>query len=165
MNVGTLALIPQVVDAVNVPVVAAGGIMDGRGLVAAIALGAEGIQMGTRFLAAIESSAHPAYQEALFSANETSTKLTKVFSGRPARGISNTFVKRFETSRIDPLPFPSQNTVTQDIRAAAKKEGDADYMSLWGGQGLRLLKKQSVSDILDETMVIAKKTIGERFKI
>lgn len=165
-NVGTFALVPQVVDAVNVPVVAAGGIMDGRGLAAALSLGADGIQMGTRFLTAMESSAHPAYQEALLRADETSTQLTNSFSGRPARGIRNTFIEKFEESGVKPLPFPSQNTITNDIRAAAKKASDAGYMSLWGGQGLRLLKKgDSCSQIIAETIDVAEKTIQERFGI
>jgi len=164
-NVGSFALIPQVVDAVDIPVVAAGGIMDGRGLVAAFALGAEGIQMGTRFLTALESTAHPAYKEALIHHDETSTKLTKVFSGRPARGIRNAFMEPFEQSGIEPLPFPSQNTVTNDIRAAAKKESDPAYMSLWGGQGLRLVKEgQSTSQIIAEVLEAAEKLVNARFR-
>ncbi|MFC4410864.1 NAD(P)H-dependent flavin oxidoreductase [Chungangia koreensis] len=165
-NVGTFALVPQVADAVKVPVVAAGGIMDGRGLAAALSLGADGIQMGTRFLTSIESTAHQAYKEALLRADETSTQLTKNFSGRPARGIRNSFIEKFEDSGVEPLPFPSQNTITNDIRAAAKRASEAEYMSLWGGQGLRLLKEgQTVSQIIAETIDTAEKTIQERFGI
>ncbi|WP_163102935.1 NAD(P)H-dependent flavin oxidoreductase [Peribacillus alkalitolerans] len=140
-NIGTFSLIPQVVDAVNIPVVAAGGIMDGRGLVAALALGAEGVQMGTAFLTSQESGAHPSYKQALHESNEESTVLTRVFSGRPARGIKNTFITDFEKSGISPMSFPTQNSLTGDIRKEAAKQNNQEYMSLWAGQATRLLRK------------------------
>jgi nitronate monooxygenase len=88
---------------------------------------------------AAESGAHPAYQEALLKSTEESTVITKVFSGRPARGIANAFINRMASSGVEPLPFPAQNTVTRDIRDAASKQNSAQYMSLWAGQGTRLL--------------------------
>jgi len=138
-NVGTLALVPQIVDCVSIPVIAAGGIMDGRGLVAALALGAQGVQMGTRFLTAEQSGAHAAYKHALLNSTEESTVLTKAFSGRPARGVRNTFIRQWEESDLEPLPFPIQNAATRDIRNAAAAQSNAAYMSLWAGQGTRLL--------------------------
>lgn len=139
-NIGTFSLIPQVVDHVNVPVVAAGGIMDGRGVIAALALGAAGVQLGTAFLISKESVAHPVYKKALSESTEESTVITKSFSGRPARGIKNTFIQEFEAA-VEPLPFPTQNTLTNDIRKVAAEQNDPEYMSLWAGQGTRLLRR------------------------
>lgn len=151
VNVGTFSLVPQVVDAVEIPVIAAGGIMDGRGLVAALALGARGVQLGTRFLTAAESGAHPAYKQALLDSTEESTVITKAFSGRPARGIRNTFIRHVEQSGTEPLPFPSQNTATSDIRKEAARQNNPGYMSLWAGQAARLLKADmKASDIVQE---------------
>ncbi|MBN6189364.1 nitronate monooxygenase [Aneurinibacillus sp. BA2021] len=138
-NVGTFSLVPQVVDCVRIPVVAAGGIMDGRGLAAALMLGAQGAQMGTRFLTAAESGAHPAYRRALLESTEEDTVITTAFSGRPARGIRNAFIDHVERSGVAPLPFPTQNTATGDIRKAAAQQNDARYLSLWAGQATRLL--------------------------
>ncbi len=138
-NIGTMALVPQIADAVHIPVIAAGSIMDGRGFAASLALGAAGVQMGTRFLTSAESGAHPAYKQALLRSTEESTVLTNAFSGRPARGIENEFIRKWETAGVDPLPFPSQNTLTREIRNAAAKRSDAGNMALWAGQGTRLL--------------------------
>jgi nitronate monooxygenase len=151
--IGTMALVPQVVDQLNIPVIAAGGIMDGRGLVAALALGAQGIQVGTRFLTAAESGAHSAYKKALLQSTEESTTITTVFSGRPARGIRNRFMNEMEASDVASLAYPVQNAATGDIRAKANAIGDAQYMSLWAGQGTRLLTdKTKSSDIIGEIL-------------
>lgn len=156
-NIGVIALVPQIVDRVKIPVIAAGGIMDGRGLVAALVLGAQGVQMGTRFLTSIESGAHEAYKAALMTSTEESTVITKVFSGRPARGIVNTFIKQWDASGVEPLPFPTQNTITRDIRNAASKQDNAEFMSLWAGQGTRLLTdRQKAEDIISEIVQQAK---------
>lgn len=126
-QIGTMSLVPQVADAVGVPVIAAGGIADGRGLAAALVLGAEAVQIGTRFLCAKEAGTHAAHKQAIFSSTEESTVITKAFSGRPARGIKNRFIKEFEKTGTPPLPFPSQNTITKDIRAAAAKLEDPEF--------------------------------------
>ncbi|WP_074011133.1 NAD(P)H-dependent flavin oxidoreductase [Numidum massiliense] len=154
-NVGTFSLVPQIVDSVRIPVIAAGGIMDGRGLVAALALGAQGVQMGTQFLTTRESSAHPAYKQALWESTEESTTITNAFSGRPARGLRNAFIEAVESSGVAPLPFPSQNTITSDIRRAAAAQNEAQYMSLWAGQATRLLNdgvsaEEVIHRIVDE---------------
>ncbi|MGI2328753.1 NAD(P)H-dependent flavin oxidoreductase [Planococcus sp. YIM B11945] len=150
-QIGLMALVPQVVDAVSVPVIAAGGIVDGRGLVASLALGAQAVQIGTRFLIAKESGAHPVYKQAIFDSTEESTVVTKSFSGRPARGIKNKFIETFEQQCITSLPFPSQNTVTKDIRAAAAKAGNPEFMSLWAGQSTRMLTtEKNAADIVSE---------------
>ncbi|KKI89923.1 nitronate monooxygenase [Bacillus sp. SA1-12] len=152
-NIGTFSLIPQVVDHVKIPVIAAGGIMDGRGMLAAIVLGAGGIQMGTQFLTSKESGIHPLYKQALSDSTEESTVLTKSFSGRPARGIKNVFITEFEKAGVAPLPFPSQNTLTGDIRKAAAAQNNPNYMSLWSGQATRLLKEdKSAETIIKEVL-------------
>lgn len=152
-NIGTFSLVPQVVDAVSIPVVAAGGIMDGRGLAAALMLGASGVQMGTRFLTAAESGAHPAYQRALLDSTEEDTVITRAFSGRPARGVRNAFIEQVESSGVEPLPFPTQNTVTGDIRRAAAVQNDEQYMSLWAGQATRLLTDGEEARLVFERVV------------
>lgn len=158
-NIGTMALVPQIVDRVTIPVIAAGGIMDGRGVAAALVLGAQGVQMGTRFLTAVEAGTNEAYRKALLESDEESTVLTKAFSGRPARGINNAFIQQWEASGIAPLAFPTQNTVTRDIRNAAGKKQQAEYLSLWAGQGTRMLTadltaKQIVDDIMNQAAAI-----------
>src|SRR5919197_1400260 len=119
--VGTLALVPQVVDAVTVPVIASGGIMDGRGIAAALALGASAVQMGTAFLTCEEAGVPDCYKKAILRAREHETRLTRAFSGRPARGIVNRFMR--EVDRADApeaiLPYPLQNALTRSLRNAA----------------------------------------------
>jgi nitronate monooxygenase len=151
--IGTFSLVPQVVDAVSVPVVAAGGIMDSRGLVASLALGAQGVQMGTAFLTTSESGAHPVYKQALLNSTEESTVITKVFSGRPARGIKNAFIEEYQKAKIAPADFPTQNTLTNDIRREAAFQNNSEYMSLWAGQGTRLLRNEISAEQLIRDLV------------
>ncbi|MEZ0480918.1 NAD(P)H-dependent flavin oxidoreductase [Planococcus sp. SSTMD024] len=152
-QVGLMALLPQVVDAVDVPVIAAGGIADGRGLVASLALGAQAVQVGTRFVGARESGAHKAYKQAIFDSDEESTVVTKSFSGRPARGIKNRFIEQFESAGTRPLPFPSHNTVTKEIRGAAAKAGNPEFMSLWAGQATRgMVREEGAAEIVSSMM-------------
>ncbi|WP_408010420.1 NAD(P)H-dependent flavin oxidoreductase [Pseudalkalibacillus sp. A8] len=160
--IGTFALIPQVVDHVSIPVIAAGGIMDGRGLVAARALGADGIQLGTRFLNAVESGTDPAYKKELLESDEESTEITTAFSGRPARAIRNRFMGFLKANQIEPHSYPIQNLITKEIRAAAKQQGKAEYLSLWSGQGNRLIKEgQTAEEIIKEIITEAEKTMGQ----
>ena len=160
-QVGTMSLVPQVVDAVSIPVIAAGGISDGRGLVASLALGASAVQIGTRFLSAAESGAPAIYKQALFNSNEESTVITKSFSGRPARGIKNRFIEEFEKAGTPPLPFPSQNTITKTIRTAAAKSNNPDFMSLWAGQSTRMVTEEmAAADIIEDILAEAKRICG-----
>ncbi|PLS08456.1 NAD(P)H-dependent flavin oxidoreductase [Neobacillus cucumis] len=152
-DIGTFSLVPQVVDAVSVPVVAAGGIMDCRGLAAALALGAQGVQMGTAFLTTIESGAHAVYKQALINSTEESTVITKVFSGRPARGIKNAFIQAYQDSNLPPADFPTQNTLTSDIRKEAALQNNSEYMSLWAGQATRLLQNEITAGKLIKDLV------------
>lgn len=144
--VGTMALVPQVVDAVGVPVVASGGIMDGRGIAAALALGASAVQMGTAFLTCDEAGVVPAYRDALLAANETDTALTSAFSGRMARGVRNRFLS--EMADHDPLPFPIQNALTRPMRAASAAAGNAEFLSLWAGQGVPMARRLSARELM-----------------
>ena len=151
--IGTMALVPQVVDAVRVPVIASGGIMDGRGIVAALALGAAAAQMGTAFLTCAESAASEAYKQALLNAREDQTRITRAFSGRPARGIVNRFMKEVELDHAGDgtdaiLPFDLQNPLTRPLRTAAAKQGRAEFLSLWAGQGVRMARRQTAAELV-----------------
>src|SRR5262245_10839227 len=132
--VGTLALVPQVVRAVDVPVVAAGGIMDGRGLAAALALGAQGAQLGSRFLVAAESGAPEGYRRRLREARDTDSVLTRAISGRPARGIPNRLMAALEAAGPPALGYPRQAGASADLRAAAAAADRPDLIALWAGQ-------------------------------
>lgn len=160
--VGTMALVPQVVDAVRVPVVASGGIMDGRGIAASLALGASAVQMGTAFLTCTESGIVDAYRQAILSAREDGTRVTRAFSGRPARGIVNRFMT--EVERTDGpeaiLPFPLQNALTRPLRTAAAKQGRAEFLSLWAGQGVRMARRQSAAELVARLAREVEATIG-----
>jgi nitronate monooxygenase len=148
--VGTISLVPQVVDAVRVPVAASGGIMDGRGIAAALAFGADAVQMGTAFLTCDEAGIPDAYKEAILNAREHETRLTRAFSGRPARGIVNRFMTEIERSGDSDaiLPFPLQNALTRPLRSAAAKRGRAEFLSLWAGQGVGLARRQSAAQLI-----------------
>jgi nitronate monooxygenase len=136
---GTFALVPQVVDAVKVPVIAAGGIADGRGIAAAFALGAAGVQIGTAYLHSPESRISAPHRQALAEAKDNSTVLTNIMSGRPARGIVNRLIR--EQGPIAEVPaFPTAANALAPLRAAAEKAGSGDFSPLWSGQAAALGK-------------------------
>ena len=140
--IGTMALVPQVVDAIRLPVIASGGIMDGRGIAAASALGAAAVQMGTAFLLADESGIPAGYKSAIASARETDTRVTRAFSGRAARGIANRFMDEVEARGPGAnLGYPVQNALTRTLRGEAAKQNRPAFLSLWAGQGLRLARR------------------------
>lgn len=151
---------PQVADAVNVPVLAAGGVMDGRGLAAALALGADGAQTGTAFLACPESGAHPAYKEALLAATKENTTITRAFSGKPARGLRNRFIEEMASHEAGLPDYPVQNAYTRDLRAAAAERGDTDLKSLWSGQGARLVRQVPAGELVERTISEAERILG-----
>lgn len=142
------ALLPQAADAVDTPLIAAGGIADGRGVVAALALGADGVQVGTAFLACEESGASPAHREALRTEAAREPELTRVFSGRMARGIRNRWMSELECSAPELPPYPVQNWLTGPIRRAAAAAGRADYIALWAGQNAALVKHTRASELM-----------------
>lgn len=136
-RVGTMSLIPAVVDAVgDVPVLAAGGIADGRGLVAALAMGAQGIWMGSRFIATEEADGHGNYKQAVVEACEDSTVVTRSYSGRPMRTIRNAWTDDWESRPQDILPFPEQFANSAEVYAVARRDGDVARGSMPCGQGV-----------------------------
>ncbi|RLK52888.1 NAD(P)H-dependent flavin oxidoreductase [Microbacterium telephonicum] len=146
--VGTMALVPQIVDAVGVPVIAAGGIADRRGVAAAFALGAAGVQVGTAFLRTTQSAAPPSHRAAIAAAGDTATVLTRAMSGRLARGIPNRALRMLEQSA--PLPFPAQNWLTGRFRAAASAQDRGDLLSLWAGQAAGLTRHNDAAAVFAE---------------
>ncbi|WP_448188040.1 NAD(P)H-dependent flavin oxidoreductase [Azospirillum sp. sgz301742] len=148
--VGTLALVPQVADAVRIPVIASGGIMDGRGIAAVLTLGAAAAQMGTAFLTCDEAGVTEAYKQAILAARDHETRVTRAFSGRPARGIANRFMDEVDAAPEAILPFPLQNALTRPMRTAAGKQGRAEFLSLWAGQGVRLARRQEAAALMEK---------------
>ena len=147
--IGTMALVPQIADAVKIPVIASGGIMDGRGIAAALALGASAVQMGTAFLTCNEAGIPEAYKEAILAAREDQTRITRAFSGRPARGIVNRFMEAIESNSAEIPPFPIHNSLTRPLRNVAAKQNRAEYLNLWSGQAPRLARRQSAADLIE----------------
>jgi nitronate monooxygenase len=150
--VGTMALVPECVDALRprgVAVIAAGGIMDGRGIAAAQALGAEAAQLGTAFLACDESGIGSAYRAALGNATATDTRTTRIYSGRPARGIVNTMMQRLQAHEADVPAYPVQNALTGALRRAAAEAGRGDYLSLWAGQGVGAVRALPAATLVE----------------
>lgn len=159
--IGTMALVPQMVDALSIPVVASGGIMDGRGLAAALVLGAEAAQMGTAFLACKESGAHPEFKRAVLEAAEDETAVTRAFSGRAARGVKNRFLVEVGEHEEELPPFPVQNTLTKDVRAAAQEQNRPEFMSLWAGQAVRLARTTGAAELLGSVVEGAEVALRE----
>jgi nitronate monooxygenase len=131
---GLFVLLPQVADAVGIPVIAAGGIMDGRGIAAALVLGASAVQLGTAFLRCPETALNPHWAAALATARPEDTVLTRGFSGRLARGLRNAVTEAF-AGDLAPAPYPVQRALMVKVRAAAEAAGDASRMQSWAGQG------------------------------
>jgi nitronate monooxygenase len=157
-QVGSMALVPQVVDAVKVPVIAAGGIADARGILAAFALGASAVQIGTAYLYCPEAQINPLYRRALKDAKDNETAITNVFTGRPARSIMNRLIREVgPISDIAP-EFPLAAAAVAPLRAKSEMGGSADFSPLWSGQGARLgrelpaaqLTKQLASEVLEK---------------
>jgi nitronate monooxygenase len=155
---GLFALLPLVVDAVKIPVIAAGGVMDGRGIAAALALGATAVQMGTAFLTTKQSGISSVWKQSLHTAKPTETCLTRAFSGRYARGLRNKFIADFEAIQNEVPNYPIQNALTGGLRKQSAVVGNAQYISLWAGQAVSLTQHRGevdasilVSDLVTET--------------
>jgi nitronate monooxygenase len=144
---GTMALIPQVVDRVRIPVIAAGGIADARGVKAALCLGAAGVQIGTAFLACNESSASEAHRNALFGEAGKQTVLTKMFTGRLARSIRNHFTDEMHPDEDDVLPYPAQGWLTNPIKVAATAQGKTELIPMSAGQSAPLLTRRDAKSL------------------
>ena len=144
---GTFALVPQVVDAVKVPVIAAGGIADGRGIAAAFALGAAGVQIGTAYLRCPESRVIAAARAALALALDDTTVITNVMTGRPARGVVNRVMREVGPISPDAPAFPHSATALGPLKAAAEKLGKVDFTNLWAGQAVRLGREMPAAEL------------------
>jgi nitronate monooxygenase len=146
---GTFSLVPQVVDRVSVPVVAAGGIADARGIAAALALGAEGAQLGTAFLACEESGATALHRQTLLS-GKSRTALTRGFTGRLARAIKNQLLDSMNAPGVPILPYPLQRFLMRSVMLPAEKSGRADLMPMWSGQSVNLIHHTKAADLLKD---------------
>src|SRR5262245_32183526 len=161
--IGTLALVPQLVDALRVPVIAAGGIADGRGLVAALALGATGGLLGTRFMATRESMAFGAFKKALLEESGDDTTVTDAFTGRYARVLRTAFVERYGRSGAPVLPFPWQYLAAADIFREAVAKDHRDYFPLAAGQSVGLINNlPTAAEVVDSVIREARAVLRER---
>jgi nitronate monooxygenase len=143
---GTLVLVRMIVRKVKTPVVAAGGIMDGAGIAAALALGAQAVQLGTAFLPCPESGTSQVHKDSVLAAREDTTLITEKFSGKPARGLANRFNR--EMRDAPQLPFPAQNALTGPLRAASAKAGNPDFVAMWSGQGAPMSRALAAADLV-----------------
>ncbi len=148
-RLGTLSLVPEVVDRVDgtCPVIAAGGIMDRRGIEAAFALGASGVQMGTAFLACSENTINRAYRRRLLESQGSDTVITTAISGRPARGIANRLIHELEPHPR--LPYPEHYSMTRRLRSAASQAEEPEYLAMWAGQGVGRLREWSAAELME----------------
>ena len=152
---GTFALMPQVVDAVEVPVIAAGGIGDGRGIAAAFALGAAGAQIGTAYLFTPESLVTDLHRAALRTARDNQTALTNLFSGRPARGLMNRIMRELGPMSDQAPAFPTAGGSLAPLKATAETAGAVDFSSLWSGQAASLGREMSAGDLTRQLAIDA----------
>ena len=146
-QIGTFALVPQVVDAVRVPVIAAGGIADGRGIAAAFALGACGVQIGTAYLHTPESKVSDGGRKALSEASDDATVITNVMTGRPARGVANRLMREVGPVSLDAPTFPHAATALAPLKVAAEKQGRVDFTNLWAGQTVAMRRDINAADL------------------
>jgi nitronate monooxygenase len=161
--IGTLALVPQVCDAVDIPVLAAGGIMDGRGVAAVLGLGAGAAQLGTAFLRCPEAGTAAPYRRALTTATETATAVTAAITGQAARGIENRLMRELEGVAVP--PYPVMHTLTAELRRRAAECDEPDLMSLWCGQGIRLATELPAGELVRRLADDAAATISRLAKV
>ena len=150
--IGTFSLVPRIVDRVQIPVVAAGGIADARGVIAALVLGAQGVQIGTAFLGSAESGASAPHREAILRGHAEHTALTKGFTGRLARGIDNRLMALMNDQNATPLPYPLQRALVKNLTALAEQSGHPELMQLWAGQSASLSRHADPQAFL-ETLI------------
>ncbi|WP_443024160.1 NAD(P)H-dependent flavin oxidoreductase [Sneathiella sp.] len=157
---GTFALVPQVVDAVSVPVIAAGGIADGRGIAAAFALGAAGVQIGTAYLFTPESLISDLHRDALRQAKDNKTAITNLFSGKPARGLINRVMREIGPMSDATPAFPTAGAALAPLKAKSETAGSADFSSLWSGQSAALGQEMDATDLTHHLLSDAKKRLA-----
>ena len=155
-----MTLVPQVCDAVNIPVIAAGGIADGRGIAAALMLGAEGVQMGTRFVVTKECHIHPAYKERILKAKDIDTKVTGRSTGHPVRSLRNTMTRQYLEMEKNNVSFEELEHLTLGALRKAVVDGDVAMGTVMAGQIAGMIKKeQTCAEIIQEIVQEAKETI------
>jgi nitronate monooxygenase len=158
-QVGTMALVPQVVDAVKVPIIAAGGIADARGILAAFALGAAAVQIGTAYLQCPEAQISPLHRQALKDTKDNETAITNVFTGRPARAIVNRFVREVGPMSDTAPNFPLAAAAVAPLRAKSETAGSVDFTPLWSGQSARLGRELPAADLTKQLAAEALKNL------
>lgn len=159
--VGLFALLPAVVDAVRIPVVATGGIADARGVAAALMLGASAVQVGTGFLRAPEAALHPAWADALGRTPPEGTVVSRVFSGRAGRSIATAYVRTATSADAPPAaPYPVQRGLTAAMRREAQRTGDIDRMQAWAGQSAALARAEPAAQIVDRLWTGARRLLA-----
>lgn len=158
--IGGISLVPQLADKVGVPVICSGGIMDGRGIVAALALGASAVQMGTAFLSCSEAAVSAPWLDALLNSEDTSTVLTRVYTGKYARGIKNRFFDEMVKLEDKVPAYPIQNYLTRPIRIASRAKGDSQFMSLWAGQGSPMSRKCTAGELVRLLVSESREVLG-----
>ncbi len=160
--IGSLALIPQVVDAVGgIPVLGAGGIGDGRGVAAALLLGAEGVWIGTAFLATLEAGIRDFQKQALVDATDASTTISRCITGKPARSLRSKWTQAFEESELEPLPMPYQSIVAMPVLAAGMRANRADIAPGFAGQALGLIHQvRSAAEVLRDLVTGAERALN-----
>lgn len=155
----TMSLVPQVVDAVKVPVIAAGGIADARGIVAAFALGAAAVQIGTAYLLYPEAKVSPVHREALKNATDNQTTLTNIFTGRPARGIVNRAIRELGPMSDSVPDFPLAAAALGPLRSKSEAAGSGDFTPLWSGQAARLARELPAAELTKRLAAEALETL------
>jgi nitronate monooxygenase len=148
--VPTIDLVRQISEAIRLPVTASGGLMDGADVARALRAGASAVALGTAFLACPESGASEPYKRAVLAARVDATVMTRAFSGRPARGLSNAFIERLRGHETAILPYPLQNALTRAMRTAAAQRGDASFLSLWAGTGVARARALPAAELVRE---------------
>ena len=159
-EIGLFSLLPQIVDNVQLPVIAAGGIADGRGIAAAFMLGAKGVQLGTAFLTCPEASVHPLWIKALNNSKERETRITSAFTGRPARGIVNRLLREMDGKENILPDFPTVGSIIKPLANSASLIGDEDFLSLWAGQSAPMSQNIPARDLIEKLV----KEVSDIFK-
>ena len=163
-NIGAITLVPQVVDAVRVPVIAAGGIADGRGLIAALALGASGILLGTRFVATRESTAPEFWKKSLLERGSETTSITDAFTGLYARALSNTFTEQYRAAAAPVLPALVQSAAAQDVFVASVEQRTGEFYPMWSGQSVGLIHNLPGAGEVVETIAREARAVLDRLR-
>lgn len=149
-------LVKELVGSISIPVIAAGGIMDGADIRAIMALGAQGVQMGTAFLTCKESGIYQGYKDRLLNLKKDETVLTRAFSGKFARGIKNIFIERMKAHESTILAYPIQHAMTTEMRKVAAQQDNIEFMSMWAGQSAFRCKSISVAALIEELKAVFK---------